>query len=74
MAAELDTVDEEAVAYGGTAHAEGIEVLRLQHCVGPMVQLDEFDDPESVRTRKPPGGRNSTTRPAVLAFSLHSMA
>jgi 3-hydroxymyristoyl/3-hydroxydecanoyl-(acyl carrier protein) dehydratase len=44
-------VDADAVAYGGTAHAGGIPVIRLWHCVGPMVPLEEFDDPQALRAR-----------------------
>jgi 3-hydroxymyristoyl/3-hydroxydecanoyl-(acyl carrier protein) dehydratase len=51
LAAELETLDTEAVAYGGTAHAGGVPVIRLQHCVGPMMPLEEFDDPQALRAR-----------------------
>ena len=51
LAAELETVDTEAVAYGGTAQADGIPVVRLEHCVGPMMPLEEFDDPQALRER-----------------------
>ena len=51
LAADLETVDIEAVAYGGTAQASGIPVIRMQHCVGPMMPLEEFDDPQSLRER-----------------------
>jgi 3-hydroxymyristoyl/3-hydroxydecanoyl-(acyl carrier protein) dehydratase len=46
LVAEIESVDEEAVAYGGTASVDGLPVLRLHHCVGPMMPLDEFDDPQ----------------------------
>jgi len=51
LAADLETVDTEAVAYGGTAHVGGVPALRLQHCVGPMLPLAEFDDPQALRAR-----------------------
>src|SRR5262245_27941949 len=51
LEAELESVDAEAVAYGGMARAGGVPVIRLQHCVGPMVPLEEFDDPQAVRSR-----------------------
>lgn len=51
LAAELESVDPEAVAYGGTAHAGGVPVIRLQHCVGPMMPLEEFDAPQALRAR-----------------------
>jgi 3-hydroxymyristoyl/3-hydroxydecanoyl-(acyl carrier protein) dehydratase len=51
LAAELETADREAVAYGGTAHVDGVPVIRLEHCVGPMVPLEDFDDPQALRDR-----------------------
>jgi len=51
LAADLETVDAEAAAYGGAAHADGIPVIRLEHCVGPMLAVEEFDDPETLRER-----------------------
>jgi len=51
LAAELESVDTEAVAYDGTASANGTTVLRLQNCVGPMMPLADFDDPQDVRER-----------------------
>lgn len=51
LAAELETADREAVAYGGTAHVDGVLVIRLEHCVGPMVPLEDFDDPQALRDR-----------------------
>lgn len=49
LAAELETVDAEAVAYSGTAHTNGVPAIRLEHCVGPMMAMEEFDDPAAVR-------------------------
>jgi 3-hydroxymyristoyl/3-hydroxydecanoyl-(acyl carrier protein) dehydratase len=51
LAADLETVDTDAVAYDGTAHADGVPVIRLKHCVGPMLPLEEFDDPQRLRDR-----------------------
>ena len=48
LAVELETCDEDAVAYGGTAAAAGRPVLELRHCVGPMLPMEEFDAPEAV--------------------------
>lgn len=48
LAAEIETCDEDAVAYGGTAHVSGQPVLELRHCVGPMLPMGEFDAPEAV--------------------------
>src|SRR5262245_36534719 len=48
LAVEIETCDEDAVAYGGTAHIGGERVLELRHCVGPMLPMEEFDAPEAV--------------------------
>jgi 3-hydroxymyristoyl/3-hydroxydecanoyl-(acyl carrier protein) dehydratase len=51
LAADLESVDEHAAAYDGTASVGGVPVIRLKHCVGPMVPVAEFDDPEALRAR-----------------------
>jgi 3-hydroxymyristoyl/3-hydroxydecanoyl-(acyl carrier protein) dehydratase len=51
LAAELESVDTETLGYSGTARAGGTPVIRLLDCVGPMVALDDFDEPRSVRER-----------------------
>ena len=49
LAAEIETVDQDAIAYSGTASVEGSPVLRLHHCVGPMLPVQDFDDPQALR-------------------------
>ena len=51
LAAQLETVDADAVAYHGLAHVNGTAVVRLQDCVGPMMPMEDFDDPAAVRDR-----------------------
>ncbi|HXG47837.1 MAG TPA: hypothetical protein VNO52_09445, partial [Methylomirabilota bacterium] len=51
LEAELESVDAEAVAYAGRARAGGEPVIRLEHCVGPMLPVVEFDDPQALRER-----------------------
>jgi 3-hydroxymyristoyl/3-hydroxydecanoyl-(acyl carrier protein) dehydratase len=51
LAAELESVEADAVAYGGSASADGVPVIRLEHCVGPMMPLEDFDDPQVLRER-----------------------
>lgn len=48
LAVEIETCDEDAVAYGGAARVGGRTVLELRHCVGPMLPMEEFDAPEAV--------------------------
>jgi 3-hydroxymyristoyl/3-hydroxydecanoyl-(acyl carrier protein) dehydratase len=49
LSAELESVDMEAIAYRGEASANGIPVIRLQNCVGPMLPVEDFDDPQALR-------------------------
>jgi len=49
LSVELESVDDEAAAYHGAASADGIPAIRLQNCVGPMLPVEEFDDPQSLR-------------------------
>jgi len=51
LSAELENADTSDVAYGGCASVNGEPVLRLHHCMGPMVEIGEFDDPELLRAR-----------------------
>jgi 3-hydroxymyristoyl/3-hydroxydecanoyl-(acyl carrier protein) dehydratase len=51
LSVDLEHVDDQSVEYRGTACADGQPVLRLQDCVGPMVPLVEFDDPQLLRNR-----------------------
>lgn len=48
---ELESCDDEAVAYRGWATVGDHRVLELNDCVGPMLPLVEFDDEEAVRDR-----------------------
>jgi 3-hydroxymyristoyl/3-hydroxydecanoyl-(acyl carrier protein) dehydratase len=49
--AHLESLDEDAVVYDGQATAEGVPVIRLKNCIGPMVSVEEFDDPAALRDR-----------------------
>jgi 3-hydroxymyristoyl/3-hydroxydecanoyl-(acyl carrier protein) dehydratase len=49
--AELESVDTDTVGYCGTASVDGNPVIRLIDCVGPMVDLNDFDDPQALRAR-----------------------
>ena len=51
LSADLENVDAESVEYSGTASVDGKPVIRLKDCVGPMMTLAEFDDPEKLRMR-----------------------
>lgn len=51
LEAELIKADEESVNYHGVAKIDGQSVVTLTDCLGPMVPMTEFDDPEIVRQR-----------------------
>lgn len=46
---QIESSDDSAISYGGSAAVDGSRVLTLEHCVGPMLPMDEFDDPAAVR-------------------------
>jgi 3-hydroxymyristoyl/3-hydroxydecanoyl-(acyl carrier protein) dehydratase len=51
LTVDFEEIDIEAAAYGGSASVGGVPVIRLTHCVGPMVPMEDFDNPEAVRER-----------------------
>lgn len=51
LGVDIDSCDDEAVAYGGWANVGGKRVLELEHCLGPMLPAADFDAPEALRER-----------------------
>jgi len=51
LEATLVKADEEAVGYDGVASVDGEPVVSLRDCLGPMLPMEDFDDPEAVRAR-----------------------
>jgi 3-hydroxymyristoyl/3-hydroxydecanoyl-(acyl carrier protein) dehydratase len=51
LSVALQTTENDAVAYAGEARVGDVPVVRLEDCVGPMVDVREFDDPAAVRAR-----------------------
>ncbi len=49
LEADVARCDAEAVAYGGRAYIDGRLAVELVDCVGPMLPLAEFDDPDALR-------------------------
>jgi 3-hydroxymyristoyl/3-hydroxydecanoyl-(acyl carrier protein) dehydratase len=45
----IDSCEDDAVAYQGWARIDGDTVLELHDCVGPMLPMADFDDPEAMR-------------------------
>jgi len=51
LESDIQSLDAEAVSYDALAKVNGTPVLRLQYCVGPMVPVADFDDPQALRER-----------------------
>jgi len=51
LAVALDSCDDAAVAYSGHACVNGSTVIELQDCLGPMLDIEQFDAPEVMRDR-----------------------
>jgi 3-hydroxymyristoyl/3-hydroxydecanoyl-(acyl carrier protein) dehydratase len=47
----IESCEPDAVSYSGWADADGVRVMELDHSVGPMLPMEEFDSPEAVRER-----------------------
>src|SRR5215470_12291305 len=48
---DIDSCDDEAVAYGGRARIGERLLLELEHCLGPMLPAADFDAPQALRER-----------------------
>src|SRR4029077_7995716 len=42
LSVEIEALDDEAVAYGGSARIDDATVIELRHCLGPMLPVQEF--------------------------------
>jgi 3-hydroxymyristoyl/3-hydroxydecanoyl-(acyl carrier protein) dehydratase len=51
LAVDIDDCDDEAVAYSGSASVDGKTIIELIHCLGPMLPVAEFDEPDALRER-----------------------
>lgn len=51
LIAHIQSLDDEAVAYHGSAMVQGHVIIRLEDCVGPMVPAGDLDDPSCLRER-----------------------
>jgi 3-hydroxymyristoyl/3-hydroxydecanoyl-(acyl carrier protein) dehydratase len=74
---ELDRLDHDAIAYGGTAGVNGTVILQLAECVGPMLPAEQFDDPAALRERFNVligSGASPAVFPGVDELALHVLA
>jgi 3-hydroxymyristoyl/3-hydroxydecanoyl-(acyl carrier protein) dehydratase len=51
LTTHLERIDGRAVLYTGTARCGGQEIASLSRCVGPLLPVALFDDPEALRQR-----------------------
>lgn len=51
LGVEIDSCDDEAVAYHGSAHADGALLIELIDCLGPMLPVEDFDAPAAMKER-----------------------
>jgi len=49
LEADLESCSADDVAYAGRASVDGIAVIVLEQCLGPMLPAEEFDAPEALR-------------------------
>jgi 3-hydroxymyristoyl/3-hydroxydecanoyl-(acyl carrier protein) dehydratase len=47
----IDSVTDDAVFYHAVASVDGTEVLRLENTLGPLLPMEEFNDPVEMRER-----------------------
>jgi 3-hydroxymyristoyl/3-hydroxydecanoyl-(acyl carrier protein) dehydratase len=51
LAVEIESCDDEAVAYAGRAACGGRPVIELVDCLGPMLPVADFDSPDALAQR-----------------------
>jgi 3-hydroxyacyl-[acyl-carrier-protein] dehydratase len=51
IAADIESLDAEAVVYRGHAKIDGRLVVQLEDCVGPMIPVADLDEPAALRER-----------------------
>jgi len=74
LAVEIDSCDDEAVAYSGCATSDDALAIELLDCLGPMLPAAEFDSPEALAARfellrgrgAPPGRFDGVPMPGIV--------
>jgi 3-hydroxymyristoyl/3-hydroxydecanoyl-(acyl carrier protein) dehydratase len=77
LAADIESVDDAAIGYQASVSVQGRPVLRLHDCVGPMLPVEEFDDPQALRDRYAlicGNGATAGAFPGVSPFSLENLS
>jgi hypothetical protein len=76
LTVHIDGIERGGAVYGGSATAHGRDLLVMKRCVGPLLPMADFDDPEAVRDRLRllcdrglgPGGLVPVAPPAVAVL------
>ena len=74
LAVDVEHCDDEAVAYRGGAWIAGAPAIELDYCLGPMLPVTDFDDPQALAARfallvaegAPPGRFRGVALPPVV--------
>jgi len=74
LAVDVESCDDEAVAYGGRAMVDGNDAIELVDCLGPMLPVEDFDSPQAMAARfelilgegAPPGRFGGVRPPTVV--------
>jgi len=74
LGVEIESCDDDAVAYAGWARSGGAVVIELVDCLGPMLPVEEFDSPSALAERflllrgpgAPPGRFRGVAAPRVV--------
>ena len=48
---DLESCEADSILYDGWAYAGDVPIIKLSRCVGPMLPMEDFDDPIAVRRR-----------------------
>ncbi len=70
LSVEIESLDEDAVHYHGEALLEGVPIVTLSHSLGPMLPLENFEDPREAegtfrQLLRPDEGEFGTEPPPV---------
>ena len=74
LTVDIQSCDDEAVAYAGRASVGGKDAIELVDCLGPMLPVEDFDSPQAMAERfdlilgdgAPPGRFRGVVPPTVV--------
>ncbi len=69
---ELESCQSDAVLYGGWARVGGLPIVEMSRCVGPMLPMEDFDDPEAAREMFELLCREGASRKGLSSDAAHS--